>query len=121
MVLRLFTAKRRTHLRGCLIFRDLGGYQTQDGLRTQHGRLFRADSLHRLTVSDRLELDRLGLATVIDLRTPEELACHGPARVRAMQHLLPLVEVMSWGDRGSASPRERRALAASYYSMLRAN
>ena len=28
---------------------------------------------------------------------------------------------MSWGDRGSASPRERRVLAASYYSMLRAN
>ena len=41
--------------------RDLGGYQTHDGLRTRWGRLFRTDGLATLTDADRARLAALGL------------------------------------------------------------
>jgi protein-tyrosine phosphatase len=54
-------------------FRDLGGYPTADGGTTRWGRLFRADGLYRLTDADLDVVRQLGLRTVIDLRTREEL------------------------------------------------
>lgn len=41
--------------------RDLGGYQTIDGLRTRWGRLFRTDGLAAITDADRGRLAALGL------------------------------------------------------------
>jgi protein-tyrosine phosphatase len=58
-------------------FRDLGGYPTDDGRSTRWGRLFRSDALHDMTVDD-LELFRqLGVASIIDLRNPDEVARTG--------------------------------------------
>lgn len=54
-------------------FRDLGGYPTADGGTTRWRRLFRADGLYRLTADDLAVVRELGLRTVIDLRTREEL------------------------------------------------
>jgi protein-tyrosine phosphatase len=55
--------------------RDLGGYPTDDGQHVRWGVLFRSGTLHRLTTAD-LETAkiRLGLRTVIDLRSTAELA-----------------------------------------------
>ncbi len=55
-------------------FRDLGGYRTTDGRSLRWRTLFRADSLSSLSERDRGVLRRLGVATVIDLRTTSELA-----------------------------------------------
>ena len=55
-------------------FRDVGGYHTGDGRQTRWGVLYRADGLGRLTSSDEAILRRLGLRTVIDLRSHAELA-----------------------------------------------
>jgi protein-tyrosine phosphatase len=54
-------------------FRDMGGYPTFDGRSTKWRRLFRADGLYRLTDADLVTVRALGLRTVIDLRTSEEL------------------------------------------------
>lgn len=87
--------KRRVRLRGCFNFRDLGGYETGCGLRTRYQRLFRSDGLHLLTAADQDEVARLGVATVIDLRTPEEVMAEGRARVRAARYQLPMADLLS--------------------------
>ena len=54
-------------------FRDLGGYRTRDGRSVKWRTLFRADGLSALSERDRGVVRRLGVATVIDLRTAGEL------------------------------------------------
>jgi protein-tyrosine phosphatase len=58
---------------GAYNFRDLGGYPTTDGRRTRWGRLYRSDTLHELTGQDLELLRQIGLASVIDLRTANEV------------------------------------------------
>jgi protein-tyrosine phosphatase len=77
-------------------FRDLGGYATTDGRRTRWGRLYRADGLHRLTPGDVESLRPLGLRTVLDLRTANELAERGtfPVDTHPVEyHHLPVIDV----------------------------
>jgi protein-tyrosine phosphatase len=59
-------------LAGAYNFRDLGGYPTIDGRIIRWGRLFRSDTLDELTAADVEVLRRVGLASVIDLRTTAE-------------------------------------------------
>jgi protein tyrosine/serine phosphatase len=60
-------------LQGAYNVRDLGGLRTADGRQTRAGLVYRGDSLDHLTDSD-LEIlfGKLGIGTVIDLRTREE-------------------------------------------------
>jgi protein-tyrosine phosphatase len=58
-------------------FRDLGGLPTGDGRRTRAGRLYRSSDLSDLTEPDLTRLRALGVATVLDLRTPAEAARTG--------------------------------------------
>jgi len=64
-------------LRGSFNFRDLGGYPGTAGRTTRWGRLYRADALHDLSADDVGMLGRMGLRTVVDLRTERELARTG--------------------------------------------
>lgn len=60
---------------GCFNFRDLGGYRTTQGRSSTRWRtLFRADGLHRLTDAGSATFTSLDVATVVDLRTPDEVA-----------------------------------------------
>ncbi len=53
--------------------RDLGGLPTADGGTVRRGRLYRGDGVHRLAGADLEKARRLGLRTVIDLRTDGEI------------------------------------------------
>jgi protein-tyrosine phosphatase len=98
-------------------FRDLGGYETVDGRSIRWRRLFRADGLHRLTEEDSEQFRELGIATVIDLRAPEELdnAGHFTA-VPADYHHLPIFDV--YPDWSVADPEAAGYLADRYMEML---
>ena len=58
----------------CLHVRDLGGLTTADGRRVRRGALVRSDQLCRLNDDGRGALVAHGVRTVIDLRTPAEIA-----------------------------------------------
>lgn len=68
-------------LTGAFNFRDLGGYPAEGGRVTRRGRLFRSDGLHQLTDGDVDLLRSIGLATIIDLRTPGEVEQTGRGRL----------------------------------------
>jgi protein-tyrosine phosphatase len=67
-------ATRLLGLEGAPNFRDLGGYETEDGRRVRYGQLFRSGVLADLSDGDVQRLEALGIATVVDLRSPEEVA-----------------------------------------------
>ena len=54
-------------------FRDMGGLSLPDGGRIKRGKLFRACKLRPKNAADRKFLASLGLDSVVDLRTPEEV------------------------------------------------
>ncbi|HYN95762.1 MAG TPA: tyrosine-protein phosphatase [Pilimelia sp.] len=73
-------------------FRDLGGYPGLDGRPVRWRRLFRSDSLHRLSAADREAFGALGVRTVVDLRRPREVTRDGrvhPFDGLAYHHIHP--------------------------------
>ncbi|POX57197.1 protein-tyrosine-phosphatase [Streptomyces sp. Ru71] len=68
-------------LDGAVNVRDLGGLTTVTGRQVRHGRVFRADSLARLTDADVTRLSALGLRTVVDFRVPDEVRHDGADRL----------------------------------------
>jgi protein tyrosine/serine phosphatase len=72
-------------LDGAVNVRDLGGLPTDDGRRTAGGRLLRADNLQELSPSDVAKLvSDIGVTTVVDLRSSNELKSEGPAPLDAV-------------------------------------
>jgi protein-tyrosine phosphatase len=61
-------------LEGAPNFRDLGGYATTDGRHVRYGQLFRSGVLSDLTDADVARLSGLAVATVVDLRSDDEVA-----------------------------------------------
>ncbi|MGI5522955.1 tyrosine-protein phosphatase [Micromonospora sp. CA-259024] len=76
---------RQISLPATFNFRDVGGYLGDGGRTVRHGRLYRSDSLHRLTEQDQGAFAAIGIRTVIDLRRPTEVERDG--RVPAYQGL----------------------------------
>jgi len=65
---------RHVPLQGAANFRDVGGLSAAGGRMVRRGLVFRSDSLARLTDADLKLVGRLGLRTVVDLRTVQERA-----------------------------------------------
>lgn len=108
-------------LEGPLNFRDLGGYESEAGGRVRRGMIFRSDDL--AAVSDR-DLDRLrplGLRTVLDLRSREEVAKRGRfpvERYRAgtrYHHLSVVEDVVGRRERGQD---DRNYVLSRYRHLL---
>lgn len=111
------TINRHLSLEGSANFRDLGGLSTADGRRVRAGRLFRSDALHRLTASDLDVLDGIGVATLIDLRSDDELREGGPSPLldRGTRHLhLPVLSSTT----APAAIGPEMTLAVLYGQML---
>jgi protein-tyrosine phosphatase len=90
---------RLVALDGAANVRDIGGYRTMYGLEVARWRLFRGDALNQLSGSDVERLDRLGLRTVVDLRTPGEVLLAGPDRLPRGINVVSLP--VGGGDLGS--------------------
>lgn len=89
----LIAADRRVALEGLTNFRDLGGYPVRDGGRTRWGMVFRAEALHGLTQDDLVTYERLGIATVYDLRRDAERAARpNPVASEALVFLSQTIE-----------------------------
>jgi protein tyrosine/serine phosphatase len=87
---------RHLELEGAYNFRDLGGYIGAGGRPVRWRRIFRADGLDRLTERDLVTIADLGLRTVIDLRTGDEVAkgrIHSAAG-KVVWHHLPMLDVL---------------------------
>ncbi len=76
---------RYVEFEGTRNFRDLGGIPTPAGT-TLYGVVYRSDRLSNLTDADRVHLKRLGITTIIDMRTHEE-QLHAPNRLPADERL----------------------------------
>jgi protein-tyrosine phosphatase len=92
--------------------RDLGGYVTEDGRTVRWRRVYRAASLHRLDPAHAADWQRLGLATVVDLRRSRERAEGGwpPLLDSALVCELPVL------PDGWTLPREQFASATEHLS-----
>ncbi len=66
---------------GCLNVRDLGGIPTEDGGVTQSGRVIRSDNVGALSAAGWRALEHHGVARIVDLRWPEEVAQDPPRTV----------------------------------------
>jgi len=66
--------ERHIRLNGAFNVRDLGGYAAARGKSTRWRSLLRSDALHELSPEDIDTLLQLGLRTVIDLRSQDEIA-----------------------------------------------
>lgn len=110
--------ERHLALEGAVNFRDLGGYPAADGRYVRWRRLFRADGLSSLSPADRAALRRLGIATVIDLRSTYEVE-RGRFPVEDVPvtfHHLPLVDQLPDPERFQVTPG---FMAAHYEEIAR--
>lgn len=73
--------ERHIPLDGQSNFRDIGGYQTTDGQTVKWSTIYRSGELPRLSEADLATLDTLGIATVLNFLTEEEIAFRGADRL----------------------------------------
>jgi protein-tyrosine phosphatase len=102
-------------------FRDLGGYTTTSGATVAWRRLFRADGLGRLDGDDLDIVASLGLRTVVDLRTPQELDARGrfPAdRHPVAYHHVSIIDQTWAPDDGPQEGGDAEFLVWAYRQML---
>jgi hypothetical protein len=76
-------------------FRDLGGYQSQDGRKVVWRRVFRSAEIRRMTRLDVVRMkEELSLTSIVDLRSQAELEKHGVGLVNEygfQYHNVPFV------------------------------
>jgi protein-tyrosine phosphatase len=89
--------------------RDLGGWPTTEGRRVRRGLLFRSTDLDRLDADGEQAVERLGLRTVVDLRTVPEIQAH-PDRLPAGAEQV-VCDVMA--DNHEAAPAQLHKVMAS--------
>jgi protein-tyrosine phosphatase len=110
--------ERLIALEGAVNFRDLGGYPADGGRQTRWRVLFRADGLGDLTEADFAVMRALGIRTVIDLRSDDELE-RGRYDVEAHPvtfHHFPIIEKLPDADEFDRRPG---LLGSQYQEMLR--
>jgi protein-tyrosine phosphatase len=71
---------RHIPLQGQVNFRDLGGYQTQNGQTVRWGEVLRSGRFPKLTNQDVLHLESIGIRTVVNLLTEDDIEVYGPDR-----------------------------------------
>ena len=71
-------------------FRDVGGYQTTDGRRVKWGEVYRSGELHKLSETDVVKLDAMGIKAVANFLTEREIKSRGHDRLPEGTREIPL-------------------------------
>ncbi len=100
-------SERHVLLQGSANFRDIGGYRAADGRTVRWRRLYRSDGLSHLTDDDLVVLAPIGVCSILDLRSLDEVTNHGPSTL-----------VASHGARHHHLPFIRENISAAGYSDL---
>lgn len=79
-------AQRRVAIDGLYNCRDLGGYPTKDGKLTKWGVFYRSDAPDHLSSEDVAYLEKMNIYSVIDLRSPKEIALNPDIGINEKQH-----------------------------------
>jgi protein-tyrosine phosphatase len=108
---------RRLTWEGCLNARDLGGYPTLDGRETRWGAIVRSDNPAELTAAGRAALVAHGVRSIVDLRTPDEVAHHPNPFAGPGPHGIAYTNV-SLLDPAAEPPAGFTTLADDYKRML---
>lgn len=66
-------AERTLPIEGMINFRDLGGYKNNEGKIIKWGKLYRSGHIHNATEKGRRYIDKLGINTIIDFRSDDEV------------------------------------------------
>ena len=104
--------------------RDLGGYPTSDGGRTRWRSVLRADDPVQLTPAGLAAFADFGVATVIDLRWPEEAADNPNPVERKLKHVryhhisLLARSAAKWLEVCGEPPKEMWLTAVLQYSRV---
>jgi protein-tyrosine phosphatase len=86
-----YSLSQGPRLIGASNFRDVGGYVSSYGRRVRQGRIFRSNQLGQLTTHDLSQLETLGVHSVVDFRSDDEVAKAGPGLLTgAFRHSLPI-------------------------------
>jgi protein-tyrosine phosphatase len=75
------THQRHVPLDGQANFRDIGGYETESGQVIRWGQVYRSGRLPKLSDEDVARLEGLGIRTVVNFLTPEEVEVEGRDRL----------------------------------------
>lgn len=110
---------RQVVLEGARNFRDLGGYPAGNGYRVAYGRIFRSDNLSRLSVGDWQTLHKLGVRSVVDFRSAEEVQAapsHPPPdiAVKALPIGLPGLNIEDFRRRVLSGELDQELTIQSY-------
>ena len=73
--------QRHIPLQGQVNFRDLGGYQTKNGETVKWGHVYRSGRLPKLSDQDISRLKILGIRTVVNLLTVDDMEVYGQDRL----------------------------------------
>jgi protein-tyrosine phosphatase len=82
--------RRHMALQGQSNFRDLGGYEAGDGRTVKWGEVYRSGRFPKLTAEDVGRLAGLGIRTVVNLLTPDDIEAYGQDRLPAGVRQVPL-------------------------------
>lgn len=104
-------------IEGVINLRDLGGYETQDGLMVRWGSVYRSAQLDRMSEQGVEDMAALGIKTVIDLRFSEETKRY-PTILKAV----PGADILTWHDEFSGDENDRGdAIKRSWQQSLESN
>jgi len=86
-------SQRVLKIDGAINFRDLGGYQGQDGRCVKWGQVYRSAQLDRLSEQGIRDLASLGIQAVVDLRFSDE-----SLKYPTIKAAVPDAKMLSWHD-----------------------
>lgn len=109
--------QRILEIDGVINFRDLGGYQTEDGRTVSWGKVYRSAQLDRMSEQGAKDMAALGIKTVVDLRFSDETK-----RYPTMRHAVPNADILSWHDEFEADSHGKgEAMKRSWKQSLDSN